>query len=71
MPLLLAVADVVARGDTVIDTIEDALEDTLKDLVEDKLEDGFEGALEAPDEMLAPGTEELEARELGTCDVDE
>ena len=64
MPLLLAVEDVVARGDTFI---EDAVEDTLEDAPEDWLAE----ALEDPDEMLAPGTRELEALELGTCDVDE
>jgi len=59
MPLLLAVEDVVARGDRLMDPIEDAPEDPLAE------------ALEDPDETLMPGTREFEARELGTCDVDE
>ena len=67
MPLLLAVEDVVARGDIDIEPIEDAVEDTLKDTPEDWLAE----ALEDPNEMLAPGTRELEELELGTCDVDE
>ena len=66
-PLLLAVDDIVARGDTVIDPTEDTLEDAPEDTLEDRLAE----ALEDPDEMLAPGTRELEALVLGTCDVDE
>ena len=67
MPLLLAVEDIVACGDTVMDPFRDMLEDALEDALEDRLP----GALEDPDEMLAPGTRELEALVLGTCDVDE
>ena len=48
MPLLLAVEDVVARGDTLMDPVEGALEDRLVETLDD------------PDEMLAPGTGELE-----------
>jgi hypothetical protein len=59
--LLLAVEDVVTRGETVMDP------DTLEDAPEDWLTE----ALKDPDEMLAPGTRELEELELGTCDVDE
>jgi hypothetical protein len=44
MPLLLAVEDVVARGDTLRDPIDDELEDRLVE------------ALDNPDEMLTPGT---------------
>jgi len=66
-PLLLAVDDIVARGDTVIDPTEDTLEDALEDALEDRLAE----ALGDPEEMLAPGTRELEALVLGTCDVDE
>jgi hypothetical protein len=50
-----------------MDPIEEAIEDTLEDPPEDWLAD----ALNDTDEMLAPGTRELEALELGTCDVDE
>ena len=59
MPLLLAVEDVVARVDTLRDPIDEEIEDRLVE------------ALEIPDEMLAPGTRELDALELGICDVDE
>lgn len=65
--MLLTVEDVVARDVTVMDPIEEAIEDTLEDPPEDWLAD----ALNDTDEMLAPGTRELEALELGTCDVDE
>lgn len=61
--MLLAVEDVVARGETVMDPTEDTLEDALEDRLAEALED--------PNETLAPGTRELEALELGTCDVDE
>ena len=73
MPLLLAVEDVVARGDMLMDPIEDALEDRLVealDNTEEILAPGL-GEFEDPDEMLALGAWELEARVLGTCDVDE
>jgi hypothetical protein len=50
-----------------MDPIEEAIEDTLEDPPEDWLAD----ALNDTDEMLAPGTRELEALGLGTCDVDE
>ena len=61
MPLLLAVEDVVARGDT----------DTLMDPIEDAVEDPLAEGLEDPDETLTPGIGELEERELGTSDVEE
>jgi hypothetical protein len=50
-----------------MDPIEDVIEDTLEDAPEDWLAE----ALDDADEMLTPGTRELEALELGTCDVDE
>ena len=58
IPLLLAVEDVVARGDMLIDPIEDALEDRLieaLDDADDMLAPGI-GELEDPDEIRTPGT---------------
>lgn len=58
MPLLLAVEDVLARGDMLMDPIEDALEDRLVEALDDTDEMLAPeiGELEDPDEMLTPGT---------------
>lgn len=50
-----------------MDPLNDMLEETLEDALGERLAE----ALEDPDEMLAPVTEELKVRVLGTCDVDE
>jgi hypothetical protein len=61
--LLLAVEDVVAGGETVMNPTEDTLEDAPEDWLAEALKD--------PNDMLAPGARELEELELGTCDADE